>query len=236
MEKLDKELFDYLNKINTNNDDILLETINELNKLKVCCKDDLIIKTLDDIIKKINDIITENKKKFELIKNDISEFYKKFEESKINTNLNNKELIFEEGKYIGQVMNGLPEGKGIFYYKNGSRYEGEFKNGKKDGIGIYFYEQEPFKGNRYDGGWKDNKQEGKGLKENGKMEDKEVKEYIIIIMVIDMKEILKIVAWMEKVYIIIIMVKDMKVILEMEKGKEKEFFILIMEIEVSVII
>ena len=162
MEKLDKELFDYLNKININNDDILLEMINELNKLKVCCKDDLIINTLDDLIKKINDIVTENKKKFELIKNDISEFYKKFEESKINTNLNNKELIFEEGKYIGQVMNGLPEGKGIFYYKNGSRYEGEFKNGKKDGIGIYFYEQEPFKGNRYDGGWKDNKQDGKG--------------------------------------------------------------------------
>ena len=35
MEKLDKELFDYLNKINTNNNDILLETINELNKLKL---------------------------------------------------------------------------------------------------------------------------------------------------------------------------------------------------------
>ena len=61
MEKLDKELFDYLNKINTNNDDILLETINELNKLKVYCKDDLIIKNLDDIIKKINDIVIENK-------------------------------------------------------------------------------------------------------------------------------------------------------------------------------
>ena len=27
---------------------------------------------------------------------------------------NNQELNFEGGKYIGQVLNGLPDGKGIF--------------------------------------------------------------------------------------------------------------------------
>ena len=31
------------------------------------------------------------------------------------------------------------EGKGIYYYNDGSRYEGDFKNGKKDGEGIIYY-------------------------------------------------------------------------------------------------
>ena len=29
-------------------------------------------------------------------------------------------------RYTGQVVNGLPEGKGIVYYPNGERYEGDF--------------------------------------------------------------------------------------------------------------
>ena len=158
MEKPDKYLFDFLKTIISNNNEILLETVNELNKIKTCCKDDFIIKSLDDTLKKLNNISTENKKSFEIIKEDIAKLYKTIDELKINTNLSNKELIFEDGKYIGQVMNGVPEGKGIFYYKNGSRYEGEY-----NGNGIYYYEHEPFKGNIYDGGWKNDKQDGKGI-------------------------------------------------------------------------
>ena len=163
MEKPDKYLFDFLNTIISNNNEILLETVNELNKIKTCCKDDFIIKSLDDTLKKLNNISTENMKNFEKIKENIAKLYKTIDELKNNTNLSNKELVFEDGKYIGQVKNGLPEGKGIFYYKNGSRYEGEYKKGKKDGNGIYYYEHEPFKGNIYDGGWKNDKQDGKGI-------------------------------------------------------------------------
>ena len=32
---------------------------------------------------------------------------------------NNQELNFEGGKYIGQVLDGLPDGRGIFFTNNG---------------------------------------------------------------------------------------------------------------------
>ena len=48
------------------------------------------------------------------------------------------------------------------------------------------------------------------------------KEYIIIIVVIDMKENLKIIILKEKEYIIIKMVIDMKENIKMMKEKEKE--------------
>ena len=51
------------------------------------------------------------------------------------------------------------EGRGIYYYNDGSRYEGDFKKGKRDGKGIYYY----FTGNTYEGDWKDDKREGKGV-------------------------------------------------------------------------
>ena len=54
-------------------------------------------------------------------------------------------------RYIGQVVNGLREGKGIYYWNNGDRYEGEWKNGKMEGKGIYYYNNEPWKGDRYEG-------------------------------------------------------------------------------------
>ena len=61
------------------------------------------------------------------------------------------------------------------------------------------------------------------------------KEYIIIIMGIDMKEILKMIKKKEKEYIIIIKVNgkgiDMKEIGKMIKKKEKEYIIIKMVIE-----
>ena len=48
---------------------------------------------------------------------------KKFEEININ-----KEIQYNNGKYIGQVINGLKEGKGIMYRNDDDRYEGKFKN------------------------------------------------------------------------------------------------------------
>ena len=159
---MDKDSFNFDNKIYLNNNNILLEVLDELKNIMTLLKDTLIIKTLEDIMKKINFIFDENKKNLESIKNDFSLLNKKISELKVNNTINKKELIFEDGKYFGPELNGLPEGNGIYYYKNGSRYEGDFKNGKKEGKGIYYYENAPFKGDRYEGGWKNDKQDGKG--------------------------------------------------------------------------
>ena len=64
---------------------------------------------------------------------------------------------------MGQVVNGLREGKGIYYYKDGDRYEGDFRNGNKEGKGIYYYNTEPWKGDRYEGEWRNSNKEGKGI-------------------------------------------------------------------------
>ena len=75
----------------------------------------------------------------------------------------------QDGKYERELKNGLFDGKGTFYFKNGDRYEGNWKKGIKEGRGIYYYSNR----DRYEG--------------NGGKEIKKEKEYIIILMVIDMK-------------------------------------------------
>ena len=129
-------------------------------------KDNLIIKTLGNIINKMNYIINENKKNLELIRNDIKQIYsqinKKFDELKINNTINNKELKYDNGRYIGQVVNGLKEGKGIEYYNSGNRYEGDFRNDKREGNGIYYYNN----GEREMGDYCNDEQIGKHVKLN----------------------------------------------------------------------
>ena len=39
--------------------------------------------------------------------------------------------------YVGEVKNGLPNGKGTFVDPDGFRYVGELKNGKLHGLGIW---------------------------------------------------------------------------------------------------
>ena len=74
-----------------------------------------IIKLIKNIVIKMNNnLINDNKKN----NNDI---------------INNQEIKYNDGKYIGQVLNGLKEGKGIMYYNDGDRYEGEFRNDKREG-------------------------------------------------------------------------------------------------------
>ena len=55
------------------------------------------------------------------------------------SNINNQEIILLNGKYIGQSLNGKPEGKGTSLFNNGERYEGYWINGKFEGKGIYYY-------------------------------------------------------------------------------------------------
>ena len=85
-------------------------------------------------------------------------------------------------QFIGQLVRGKKEGKGICYYKNGDKYDGNFKDDKKEGKGSFFYNEkgEIYQGNfandypngigkyffkngdRYEGMFKDGKMHGEG--------------------------------------------------------------------------
>ena len=95
----------------------------------------------------MNFIINENRKnhesivnQFALLQNQIQQLSKKFD---INNTNNQQELKgIKNGfnwRYVGQVVNGLREGKGICYWEDGDRYEGDYRNDKREGKGIYYY-------------------------------------------------------------------------------------------------
>ena len=103
---MEQNIFNLNNKIYSNNNNILLEIVNDLLKLIKHSKDNLIIKTLGNIINKMNHIINENKRNLESIRNDINKLIHKLDNLNINTN-NKQELQFPYGIYIGEVVNGL---------------------------------------------------------------------------------------------------------------------------------
>ncbi len=79
--------------------------------------------------------------------------------------LENGELVYyeegdddNEGKYVGEIDNGEPNGQGTFIWSDGSKYEGEFKDGKKNGQGT---ETSP-DGIKYEGEWVNGKRNGQG--------------------------------------------------------------------------
>ena len=58
--------------------------------------------------------------------------------------LENGELVYyeegdddNEGKYVGEIDNGEPNGQGTFIWSDGTKYVGEYKNGKRWN-GIYY--------------------------------------------------------------------------------------------------
>lgn len=55
--------------------------------------------------------------------------------------------------YVGDFVNGWPEGKGTYTWENGARLEGAFKRGRANGPGVYV----SAKGVRYDGVFVDGK-------------------------------------------------------------------------------
>ena len=63
-----------------------------------------------------------------------------------------------DGKYIGEIKNGEPNGQGTYTFPDGKKYVGEFKDGKEHGKGTYTYPD----GVKYEGKWKDGKEHGKG--------------------------------------------------------------------------
>ena len=94
---MEQNIFNLNNKIYSNNNNILLEIINELNQIKNDSNENLTIQRLGNIISKMNYIINENKKNVQLIRNDISSLYnqmnKRFDKLEIN-NINKQELKY----------------------------------------------------------------------------------------------------------------------------------------------
>ena len=129
-------------------------------------KDPLNYKAITNIITKINLIINENRKYFESTIKEINKQFNKIEELTINSNIKlYKEIKSDIGLYFGQVVDGLAEGKGTYYYNNGDRFEGKWKKNKREGRGIFYYNN----GDRYEGDFKNDIREGKGIiyKNNG---------------------------------------------------------------------
>ena len=62
-------------------------------------------------------------------------------------------------KYIGDLKDGKPHGKGISTFPDGTMYEGNWVVGKRDGLGIMTYPNRII----YDGLWKNDKKHGKGI-------------------------------------------------------------------------
>ena len=168
---MDKDTFTLNNQTYSDNNNILLGIINELQQIINSSHENLTIKRISDIIIKMNFIINENKKTRELIMNQFTLLQNKFDQLNQNlkiNNINNQQELkgIKNGKkwrYVGQVVNGLREGKGICYWEDGDRYEGDYRNDNKEGKGIYYFNREPFKGDRYEGDERNDKAEGKGV-------------------------------------------------------------------------
>ena len=109
-------------KMYSNNNNLLLGIINELQQIMNYSNDNIIIKRISDIIIKMNFIINDNKKNTELIIKHINNLQNQMIQNFNKLQNNNKqEIKHNNGKYIGQVVYGIREGKGTWYGDNGDR-------------------------------------------------------------------------------------------------------------------
>jgi hypothetical protein len=60
--------------------------------------------------------------------------------------------------YVGEYLNGVAEGYGEYFWKDGSIYKGDFKHGVRHGYGIWKDEKEI-----YQGSYRMDKKEGFGI-------------------------------------------------------------------------
>ena len=172
MDEIYTIVIDVLSKNNSNsvvdirnkiNDIIQLLHDNNKNKIainllkQITITMDLIIKTIGDNSSRLITLL----KNLDNIKNQINSMNSKFEKLIKNRNYGTK--YYGDAKYVGELKNGIREGKGVLYLNDGNRYEGEFKNDKKEGKGIYYWNSGLWKGDRYEGDWKNNNKDGKGI-------------------------------------------------------------------------
>ena len=180
-------MMDINNQIFSNSNSVLISVTNELKELIKILNDDIIIKRIDKIINIMNNAIKENKKNYEKIIELIQSMNKELEELTNKCNIKIGVKNYPEGKYEGELVNNMREGKGKLYYinnekymgkiyigewkndlrngkgvetwKSGNRFVGDFINDKREGYGIYYFSD----GGRYEGNWKNGKKEGFGV-------------------------------------------------------------------------
>lgn len=68
-------------------------------------------------------------------------------------------IDYDDGFYIGESLNGVRHGYGIFHHNSGNYCEGSFVNDRFEGYGEFFWKD----GNIYKGHFKNNKLEGRGV-------------------------------------------------------------------------
>ena len=139
--KIDSTKVNILNEAVINLENILND-INNQDKEIIISKIQNIISNIKNFILEYQNNINEIKKKIENLTKDNYDMKKKLV---VLTNNNSiQEKVFQsttnpniKGKYIGQLKEGIREGKGTIYWDNGDKYEGEWKNDKTHGQGIY---------------------------------------------------------------------------------------------------
>lgn len=80
--------------------------------------------------------------------------------SYVPDDLDKTELIFDFGRYVGQVdpITGLRDGHGCLHYRSGNVYTGEWRDGAADGFGEKRYKN----GDIYRGNWRAGQRSGRG--------------------------------------------------------------------------
>ena len=86
---MDKDTFTLNNQTYSNNNNILLGIINELQQISNSSHENLTIKRISDVIIKMNFIINENKKTRELIMNQFNKLENKFDQLSKKIYINN---------------------------------------------------------------------------------------------------------------------------------------------------
>eukprot|EP01017_Pseudomicrothorax_dubius_P042844 TRINITY_DN704_c0_g1_i18.p1 TRINITY_DN704_c0_g1~~TRINITY_DN704_c0_g1_i18.p1 ORF type:complete len:200 (-),score=30.91 TRINITY_DN704_c0_g1_i18:118-717(-) len=87
----------------------------------------------------------------------------------------NKETQRVTANYEGELLNNVPNGKGIRKYADGTVYQGEWKLGMRDGYGILSDSQ----GNKiYEGDWSRDLQNGEGVMYNNKCDKPEFRHFV----------------------------------------------------------
>ena len=77
-----------------------------------------------------------------------------------NTESGHSSFTYNDGAvYKGEMIRGVPHGKGVLQYASGDKYQGEFRHGKPEGQGVLNYTN----GDHYEGAFMNGTFEGKGV-------------------------------------------------------------------------
>ena len=91
---MEQNMFNLNNKIYSNNNNLLIEIINDLNQLMNYYRDNISIKILSNVINKINCFFNENKKNLQTQRNDMSSLFDKLNKrfDKLNKSFDKLEI------------------------------------------------------------------------------------------------------------------------------------------------